>query len=147
MNEEKKKLFELLEEEQTKGNAVLSSNQTAGERENKDVLKFIRKLGIEPGTNKVPTYMIYYQFAQWHQTQWRNLWGKEEFFRTFKKHFEQKRSGNQRFYMINDALDLSDEMYEKAKRYDKKYQNRSKKVKKSKSKVSCPEQGDEPQFS
>ena len=106
MNEEKQKLFDLLEEEQTKGNAVPSSTASTDGRENKDVLKFIRKLNIQPGPNKVPTYMIYYQFAQWHQTQWRNLWGKEEFFRTFKKHFEQKRSGNQRFYMINDALDF-----------------------------------------
>jgi hypothetical protein len=139
MNETKQKLFDLLEEEQTKENAVPTSETTSSGRENKDVLKFIRKLDIQPGTNKVPTYIIYYQFAQWHQTQWRNLWGKEEFFRTFKKHFEQKRSGNQRFYMINDALDLSDEMYEKAKKYDQKYQKRNKKVKKIKGKVSCSE--------
>lgn len=135
MNEQKKKLFELLEEEQ-KANTVPTSTQASGERENKDVLKFIRKFDLKPGSNKVPTYMIYYQFAQWHQKQWRNLWGKEEFFRTFKKHFEQKRSGNQRFYMINDALDLSEEMYEKAKKYEQKWQKRGKKVKKIKGKVS-----------
>lgn len=135
MNEQKKKLFELLEEEQN-ANAVPTSLPTSGERENKDVLKFIRKFDLQPGSNKVPTYMIYYHFAQWHRGQWRSLWGKEEFFRTFKKHFEQKRSGNQRFYMINDALDLSEEMYEKAKKYEQKWQKRGKKVKKVKGKVS-----------
>ena len=58
------------------------------------------------------------------------LWGKEEFFRTFKKHFQLKRSGNQRYYMINDSLDLSDEFYEKAKKYDKAWQKRKQTSKK-----------------
>jgi hypothetical protein len=104
------------------------------ERENKDVLKFIRDHQLTPGENKVPTYVIYYVFTRWTLKKWKRRWKKEEFFRTFKKHFEQKRHGNQRFYMVNDAIELTDELYEKAKKYDKTYKR--KKDKKSKIKTS-----------
>ncbi len=98
-------------------------------RQNREVLSFIRKTGLSPGDNKVPNYVLYYHFMKWSNARrWNRLWGKEEFFRTFKQHFEQKRSGNQRFYLINDALDLSDEIYEKAKKYDQKYQKRKQKI-------------------
>lgn len=97
--------------------------------ENKDVIKFIRKTGLAPGENKVPTYLIYYTFIKWCKKYWINQWKKEEFFRTFKQHFQLKRSGNQRFYLINDAIDLSEEAYEKAKKYDQKYKNKVQKRK------------------
>jgi hypothetical protein len=135
-----KELFDLLEKEQKKKTAPVSTSKNG--RENKDVLRFIRKKELERGEIKVPTYVIYYHYAIWRQSQWGKPYGKEEFFRTFKQRFEQKRSGNQRFYMINDALDLSNELYEKAKKYDQKWQNRSKN-KKAKSKVSSPKQGNE----
>ena len=142
MNDEKtKSIFDLLEEEQKRNAVPASTPKTSSGRENRDALRFIRKFGIERGEIKVPTYVIYYHFMKWHHTQFGKLWGKEEFFRTFKKYFEQKRSGNQRFYMINDALDLSDETYEKAKKYDTKWQKRGNK--KVKNKVSSLKQRDE----
>lgn len=116
-----KELEKLLEEEESKQEV---ENLPPKERVNKDVLRFIRNTGVAPGDNKVPTYVIYYHFIKWCKPKWVRLWGKEEFFRTFKKHFEAKRHGNQRFYMINDALDLSSEFYEKAKKYDYKWQKR-----------------------
>lgn len=119
-------LQKLLEEEENKKEKSIPQ---AKEYENKDVLKFIRNTGLSPGDNKVPTYMIYYHFIKWCNPRWGTLWGKEEFFRTFKKHFQLKRSGHQRYYMINDALDLSNEIYEKAKKYDQKWQKRKKQKK------------------
>lgn len=128
---ELKELQKLIEQEVLKENKqdVVSVNPPVPKkRENKDVLAFIRKHELAPGINKVPNYVIYHQFALWaNSTNWRKVWGKEEFFRTFKKHFEQKRSGNQRFYLVNDGLDLSDEMYERAKKYDQKHQKRKQK--------------------
>jgi hypothetical protein len=107
------------------------------ERENKDVLKFIRDTQLAPGNNKIPTFVIYYVFTRWNLKHWRRRWRKEEFFRTFKKHFEQKRSGNQRYYMINDAIEVTKELYEKAEKYDKTYKR--KKDKKRKIEVSSSE--------
>jgi hypothetical protein len=131
-------LEKLIEEEEQEKKV---SEAPRKDRENKDVLRFIRKFQIAPGPNKVPTYLIYHQYKDWQHTTWKKPWGKEEFFRTFKKHFEQKRSGNQRFYMINDGLDLSERAYEKAKKYQKGWQGRGKP--KNKNKVSRAKQGNE----
>jgi hypothetical protein len=109
--------------------------------ENKDVLKFIRKTGLQAGDNKVPTYVIYYHFILWCRHFWIHLWKKQEFFRTFSKHFQIRRSGHQRYYMINDSLDLSKEFYEKAKKYDNKYKKRVKQ--KRKKQVSSTTEGSE----
>lgn len=129
--EDLKELQKLIEQEvlkEKKQDVVSPRPPAPKKRENRDVLAFIRKFELAPGDNKVPNYVIYHQFAIWaNATNWRKVWGKEEFFRTFKKHFEQKRSGNQRFYLINDGLDLSDEMYERAKKYDQKHQKRQQK--------------------
>lgn len=126
-NEELKELQKIIEKELNKSKTPEVKPTASGlkKRENKDVLAFIRKFNLAPGDNKTPNYVIYYHFALWaNKTNWRKVWGKEEFFRTFKKHFQQKRSGNQRFYLINDGLDLSEETYIKAKKYDKKHQKR-----------------------
>lgn len=117
-----KELYDLLQEEEEKKTPTHNTF-----KENKDVIKFIRKSGITSGSNKVPTYVIYYHFIKWTKKTWTKQWGKTEFFRTFRKYFELKRSGHQRYYLVNDALDLSDELYEKAKKYDTKWQKNRKK--------------------
>lgn len=140
---DEKELYELLEREETKA----KPKKPFKHKENSQVLRFIRHHQLAPGDNKVPTYLIYYHYIKWFprvRTNEAKHWGKEEFFRTFKKHFEQRRNGNQRFYMINDGLDLSDETYEKAKKYDTKWQKRKvHKDKKRKNKVSSLKQGNE----
>lgn len=118
-----KELEELIKIEETGGGKVpLVKN-----RDNPDVLKFITETGLQPGPMKVPTYLIYFHFRNWCRKKGIALWGKEEFFRTFKKNFKQKRNGNQRFYLINSAIDLSRETLEEAKRYEQAYQSRPKK--------------------
>ena len=110
-------LTKLLEEEETLKKDLPSQPD---KRENKEVLKFIKDLDVRKGPIKVPTFVIYYNYYLWSKPQWRKTWKKEEFFRTFKKHFELKRTGNQRYYLINDTLDLSIETYEEAKKYAQK---------------------------
>lgn len=126
---DKNELLDLLREEQEKGSSLKIPKV---KKENKDVLRFIKRFELVPGQKKVPTYLIYYQYKEWQRSTWKKPWGKEEFFRTFKKHFEQKRSGNQRFYMIEGNLDLSKEAYDKAKKYEKAWQKRGKSKNKNK---------------
>ena len=97
---------------------------------NKNVERFIRTTGLIPGDNKVPTYLIYYHYIFWAKDHWLKPLRKQGFFRTFNQHFQQKRSGHQRYYMINDGLDLSDEIYDKAKKYETKWHKNRKKAKK-----------------
>ena len=125
-------LMKLLEEEEEKKDNLPPRN-IKEQRVNKDVIRFIRKTGLAPGENKVPTYLVYYHFIKWGKRYW-IAWKKEEFFRTFKQFFQQKRSGHQRYYLINNALDLSEEAYEKAQKYDQKWQKR----KNSKKRKSIP---------
>ena len=115
-------LHKLLEEEGTKA----TSSPIKG-LENKEVLKFISNTQIKPGSHKVPGYIIYYHFVKWCSTSaFRRKWKKEAFFREFKKHFELKRTGKQRCYLIDESLDLSLETIEKAREYDEKYEKNNK---------------------
>lgn len=93
-------------------------------KENRDVLYYIKNNNIEPGENKVPTYVIYYDYVMYARKSLGRVWGKEEFFRTFKMYFKPKRNGNQRFYMVNEEFANSKELNEKAKEYDKRWQKR-----------------------
>ena len=134
-------LLKLIEEEnkalEEKHNPTPTPEEKASKPKfkiNKQVEWYINNTGLEPGDIKMPTYVIYYNYVKWARKRWLiPPYRKEEFFRTFKQHFKQKRNGNQRFYMVNDALNLDKEYYEKAKKYDKKIQNkRRKKAKESK---------------
>ncbi|NJN50297.1 MAG: hypothetical protein HC798_03975 [Polaribacter sp.] len=117
-------LLRLLEEEESK-----SSSPSLKSKENSSVMFFIKKFNVTPGDFKVPTYVIYFHYRTWRMSIGKKSSGKEEFFRTFKKHFKQKRSGNQRFYMINNSLDISPELKVKAKHYDQTYKKSIKKKK------------------
>ena len=116
-------LVKLIEEEQKPRPKAKKKDRSSRGRW---VNKFIKEHNIETGPLKVPTYVIYYHFAKWADGGWAKRYSKIEFFRNFNKHFEQKRSGHQRYYMINDSLELSEEIYEKAKKHQTKRQNRGK---------------------
>lgn len=89
-------------------------------KENGVARRFINKSGMKPGLQKVPTYVIYYIFRKWANEFDRTQIGKTEFFRTFNRYFESKRSGHQRYYLINEDYVISDETIEAAKRHGKK---------------------------
>lgn len=81
---------------------------------NPSVLKFINKLNIKPSIyNKIPTYHIYMEYR-------RSIDGPKcrpvSFFRSFKKLFQQKRYGSQRYYMITGNIDLSKESINKSEK-------------------------------
>lgn len=86
----------------------------------RSVLKFIQKFQIQVGKCKVPTYKIYHDYLV--NTDSRYKLSKVEFFRQFNKYFDRVRHGSQRFYLLNDCFDLSQNSLEKAKRYDEKKQ-------------------------
>lgn len=67
---------------------------------------FIRKHDIEAGTDRIPNYIIWYTY----KAKFQGSLSKVEFFRQFKKKFEQKRTGQQRVYMLNcNSFDLTHE--------------------------------------
>lgn len=86
-------------------------------KENPLVLAFMRDSEIGPGDNRVPNFVIYYQFRKWLNAGYRKRIGKTEFFRTFSKKCDAVRSGSQRCYMVNDKVDTSDEFVRLAKLY------------------------------
>lgn len=141
---ELQELLDLIEKEVPKKKKIYDPSK----RRNKDVERFIRKSGLQPGDIKVPTYLIYHQYCRWCPKNWAHKWGKTEFFRFFSKYFEQKRSGNQRFYMVNDALDLSDTAKRKAKSHAKRQKKGTKRKKSTgKKEISSSGEGSEPQES
>jgi len=86
-------------------------------KDNRRVINFINENNIKVGDIKFPTYVVYYHFAKWCG-KFRD--GKSEFFRTFSKHFEQKRSKNQRFYLLDESLEFTQEVREKALKFKSK---------------------------
>ena len=86
-----------------------------------DVLRFIKSHGLQKGEIRVPSYRIYYCFIKWAPQNWSKTWGNTEFFRIFKKQFEQKRTGRQRYYLLNTPIDETKEYEEKAKAYYQKW--------------------------
>ena len=105
--------------------------------DNKDVLEFIKDLGIESGTQAVPNYLIFYIYRSiWRVDQVKKKAKKITFFQTFGKHFPDYRKNHQRYYMLKEGIfDVNEEVLKAAKQYDKQHwQN-----KKTQKKVSVPE--------
>ena len=105
--------------------------------DNKDVLEFIKDLGIESGTQAVPNYLIFYIYRSiWRVDQVKKKAEKITFFQTFGKHFPDYRKNHQRYYMLKEGIfDVNEEVLKAAKQYDKQHwQN-----KKTQKKVSVPE--------
>jgi len=119
-----KELLDLLEEEETgvlKVDNPRSDNKKHVWKPNKDVERFIRKVGIEEGEVRVPTFVIYYTFVKWATENWSRTWGNTEFFRTFRYYFKQRRTGKQRYYMLNPSMDMSEDFIDKSRKYYQKW--------------------------
>lgn len=98
----------------------------------KSVNKFIRENGIISGQIKVPTYVIYYHYKRKWKLQAKKL-SKIAFFREFNKLFDQVRTKNTRYYLLNDGIfNLDKESLDEAKGSDKRYEKKTKKQKESK---------------
>jgi len=114
-------------------------NRPATKRDYSDpsTVKFIQSYDIQSGEIKVPTYRIYYEyFRVWTAMASTDKVSKIEFFRNFNQYFTQKRNGNQRFYCLNECLDMSEDMMLKALQYDvKKHRKGTLCVKKKQKKI------------
>ena len=124
---ELKELLDILNKEA--GNKKPKERRYCKKR-NYEVERFIRKKQIAPGNIKFPTYLIYYHYCLWTQHDWSKKWGKTEFFRYFSKFFVQKRSGHQRYYLLNDSLEITEEIQKRAINHAKSRQKNKKKPKK-----------------
>lgn len=138
MEEEARQKGESIED--SPSSSKRKSQKHNSKRSNKKVERFIEEMELESGDRRLPNYIIYYNFLVWWDEN--RLGGKKpgniEFFRTFNKHFDQTRTGKQRYYMLNARLDESKEAYEKGKKeYQKRFKKRNKKRKR---KISGTEQ-------
>lgn len=112
------KLLEIANQEGDSNSESSSNNIT-----NKSVYDFIKAFNIASGETKVPNYMIFFKYITYKRE--RNeagKCGKTEFFRHFKKEFNQVRSNSCRYYLLNECFELSEEGLRKAEAYDKKNQ-------------------------
>lgn len=109
-------LLKLLEEKvETKKVEKVRSNLDSCDR-------FIQKMNVRMGLEKVPNYVIYYTYKK----KYKAALGEEKlskihFFRLFNKKFEQKRVGKQRRYALDGPFDMSREGLLEAKKFDQEY--------------------------
>jgi hypothetical protein len=91
--------------------------------DNRDVLDFIKDLGIESGVQAVPNYLIFYVYRViWRVDQQKKKAKKITFFQTFGKHFPDYRKNHQRYYMVKEGIfNATEELLKAAKQYDKQH--------------------------
>jgi len=113
-----------------KEKSELSKEEEISDIKVPSVQKFINQMHIKPGIELIPNYMIFYYYrVKWEGMQPPHKTNKIVFFREFNKMFKQKRTGKQRYYLLDsDTFDTSRKGMEEANYYEKTYQN--KKVKK-----------------
>lgn len=97
---------------------------------NINTIRYIERVGWEAGETLVPTYVIYWHYRSvydgCHQD---NKARKVVFFRTFSKRFPKYRKNKQRYYLLNNVIEITEEVLKEAKAYDKNHGQRRKKKK------------------
>jgi len=89
--------------------ATSSKEKITYKKHNPEVIRFINECNVERGGTRVMTYMIYYRYYRW-KTNKRNMVSRTAFFLEFAKHFDRKRVGDGRVYLVNpEPFDLSTE--------------------------------------
>lgn len=98
----------------------------------RDVQRYIEAMKIETGTTAVPTYVIFYHYRSIYDgSHFNTKANKTVFFRTFGKRFPTYRKNKQRYYLINDFIQITDELLRVAKIYDKQHWQKKPRKKKS----------------
>jgi hypothetical protein len=104
-------------------------NSGSEKREKKDssrpiktVVQFVEDMGIEPGTQLVPNYLIFYYYrVLWKPSNDNSHKGKKiTFFQSFNKLIPSHRNGKQRFYLIKKGI-FDEAKLEDALHYDKNF--------------------------
>lgn len=98
---------------------------------NNSIEEFIDKMYIRRGIDRVPNYIIFYHYIAEFQATVGKKFKKIGFFREFNKHFDQVRTGRQRYYLVDkSSFDLSREGILNAKKFEKEYEAKRKSNKK-----------------
>lgn len=95
---------------------------------------FIKDYGIESGEKLYPNYIIFYLYKQ--KWEGRERHGKEKkipFFRNFSKRFESFRKKRQRYYKLNNFIEITEKLEYEASQYDQIYEKQKKTKSKKKS--------------
>lgn len=96
---------------------------------NTNTLRFIEESKLEAGTQAVPNYVIFWHYRMNWTGDRHYKANKIVFFRTFSRKFPAHRVGSQRYYLLKEgAIELNDEIKEKAKLYDKQFWAKKTKV-------------------
>lgn len=118
--------------EKTKAEPKRNRNKAKITQNMQSVKDFIDAYKIEPGLNKVPTFLIlYYYKVVWKGNDPENSKAKRViFFKELNKHgFTLYRTEKQRYYLLNDALVITDDLLERAEMYvRRKYEENPKKI-------------------
>lgn len=116
-------LLKLVDQElQKEDKKTLDKNINKSEE---SVKKFIDFYKIKAGNYKVANSIIYYyyhKFCDLHSNCKQQK--RVQFFKEFNKLFRQVRRSNSRYYMLNESLNQSKDVYAKAEEYKKKYQKK-----------------------
>lgn len=92
-----------------------------------NVVKFLGEKGIKSGKVKVPTHRLFYEYRVNFQKDNRALKASSvEFSRILADYFDKYRDGRQRYFLINDVLDMSEEVMEKSRKLIKRKNGRKK---------------------
>ena len=95
--------------------------------------KYIDRVGWQTGTVLIPTTVIFWHYRKVYDgVDINNKANKTVFFRTFNKRFKSFRKNKQRYYLLNDGIiNLTQELYEECKRYDKQHWQKKPRKKKT----------------
>lgn len=90
---------------------------------NSNVLEYLKEMNFKPGTDLVPTYVLFYHYRMIWKPSLTGKSSKIDFFRTLNTVInEQHRHSHQRYYKLNaDPLKLTPEDELKALEYDKRH--------------------------
>jgi hypothetical protein len=112
-------LLKLLDEKIDK----LEADKTASKPINESTERFIKTCNIKNGVDRISNDIIYYTYQKKYvASMGEEKWSKVHFFRLFNKHFNQVRTGKQRYYLLDgDSFDLTREGRIEAESYNKEY--------------------------
>ncbi len=119
--EDLNKLIELASQEVTKKKAVRVFHS-------KSVDSFIKDLNLESGDIAIPNELLFYHYRIIHAPESSKV-SKIMFFKIIHGRFPSTRKNKQRFVLLKEgSITINEELINKAKEYDKKYWQKSKKV-------------------
>lgn len=121
MNKSVEELLSIIEPSEEDGVQNKNKGKKKNNTKNRTVDDFISEMGIEPGPNKVKTSVIYYMYyVVWRENLQRKKASKIAFFRHFATKFPLKRDGKQRYYLLNDSLNIDNAILKRAEIYEKR---------------------------